>query len=243
MADDWITTREATELSGYRADYLRTLIRQGRVKGRKYFVIWQVERRSLLAYLREQEKRACTEKPIRANAAEKNVWEYIERHFSNLDRLGDELKAAQQDEFDRQEPKRVELENVEAMLADAERDAEKIARAMKDAEEGAVKRSLQRDEREVNARCDELTKRRDKLQAELGARLLTDERIARMVQYARDVREEMENPTFDDKRRYLQMLGAQAQVEHGRVWVSCVLNPAPREVGIECDLSILYTLQ
>ena len=57
MAEDWITTQEASELSGYRSDYLRTLIRQGRIKGRKYFVIWQVERRSLLAYLREQEQR------------------------------------------------------------------------------------------------------------------------------------------------------------------------------------------
>jgi len=57
MAEDWITTQEASELSGYRADYLRTLIRQGRIKGRKYFVIWQVERKSLFAYLREQEQR------------------------------------------------------------------------------------------------------------------------------------------------------------------------------------------
>ncbi len=57
MAEDWITTQKASELSGYRSDYLRTLIRQGRIKGRKYFVIWQVERRSLLAYLREQEQR------------------------------------------------------------------------------------------------------------------------------------------------------------------------------------------
>ena len=57
MAEDWITTQEASELSGYRSDYLRALIRQGRIKGRKYFVIWQVERKSLLAYLRGQEQR------------------------------------------------------------------------------------------------------------------------------------------------------------------------------------------
>lgn len=57
MANDWITTQEASDLSGYRADYLRALIRQGRIKGRKYFVIWEVERRSLTAYLQRQEKR------------------------------------------------------------------------------------------------------------------------------------------------------------------------------------------
>ncbi len=57
MADDWITTAEASELSGYNPEYIREMIRQGRIKGRKYFVIWQVSRSSMLAYLEEQEKR------------------------------------------------------------------------------------------------------------------------------------------------------------------------------------------
>lgn len=57
MADDWITTREAVKLSGYHPVTLRSLIRNRRIKGRKYFVVWQVSRNSLLSYLREQEKR------------------------------------------------------------------------------------------------------------------------------------------------------------------------------------------
>jgi hypothetical protein len=56
MADDWITTREAVRLSKFHPDHLRTLIRNGRIKGRKYFVVWQVSRGSLLKYLGEQEK-------------------------------------------------------------------------------------------------------------------------------------------------------------------------------------------
>jgi hypothetical protein len=55
MASDWITTREAVDLSGFHPDHLRTLIRSGKIKGRKYFVVWQVSRKSLLGYLREQE--------------------------------------------------------------------------------------------------------------------------------------------------------------------------------------------
>ncbi len=57
IADEWITTREAAQVSGYNPVHLRTLIRNGRIKGRKYFVVWQVSRQSLIAYLREQEKR------------------------------------------------------------------------------------------------------------------------------------------------------------------------------------------
>lgn len=57
MADDWISTREAVKLSGYHVEHLRKLIREGRIKGRKFMILWLVDRRSLLAYLREQAKR------------------------------------------------------------------------------------------------------------------------------------------------------------------------------------------
>ena len=57
MADDWITTQEAVKLSGYHQEHLRALIRQKRITARKYFVIWQVNRVSLLSYLREQSEK------------------------------------------------------------------------------------------------------------------------------------------------------------------------------------------
>ncbi len=56
MATEWITTQEAAELSGYHPDHLRRLIRAGVVKGQKFGIVWQVDRTSLLAYMREAEK-------------------------------------------------------------------------------------------------------------------------------------------------------------------------------------------
>ena len=57
MTDDWITTREAVEMSGYNPVHLRSLIREGKIKGRKYFVVWQVSKSSLLTYLKDQAER------------------------------------------------------------------------------------------------------------------------------------------------------------------------------------------
>jgi hypothetical protein len=54
MANDWITTPEAVKVSGYTADHLRTLIRQGRIKAKKVLVVWLVSRKSLDAYLKGQ---------------------------------------------------------------------------------------------------------------------------------------------------------------------------------------------
>jgi len=57
MAQDWITVQDAVNLSGYHADHVRKLIREDRIKGRKFVTVWQVSRTSLDAYLREQAKR------------------------------------------------------------------------------------------------------------------------------------------------------------------------------------------
>ncbi len=56
MTDDWITTAEAAELSGYHLDYIRILIRAEKVKARKFGIVWQVDRASLLAYTRKTAK-------------------------------------------------------------------------------------------------------------------------------------------------------------------------------------------
>ena len=56
MAEDWITTAEAAELSGYHVDHVRRLVLANKVKARKWGRDWQVSRTSLLAYVRKTEE-------------------------------------------------------------------------------------------------------------------------------------------------------------------------------------------
>lgn len=51
MTDDWITTKEAVELSNYHPDHLRELIREGKIEARKFGIVWQVSKKSLLDYI------------------------------------------------------------------------------------------------------------------------------------------------------------------------------------------------
>ena len=53
---EWITTAEAVKLSGYHAVHLRRLIHEGKIKARKFGIVWQVDRASLLAYARAADK-------------------------------------------------------------------------------------------------------------------------------------------------------------------------------------------
>ena len=48
---EWITAEEAAELSGYHVNYIRRLMRQQKVTGRKAGLMWWVDRDSMRAYL------------------------------------------------------------------------------------------------------------------------------------------------------------------------------------------------
>jgi excisionase family DNA binding protein len=56
MAEDWITTAEAADLSGYHVDHVRRLVLSGKIKAQKFGRDWQVSRKSLLDYVHEAEK-------------------------------------------------------------------------------------------------------------------------------------------------------------------------------------------
>jgi excisionase family DNA binding protein len=51
--NDWLTVQDAARLSGYRADHLRELIRNGKLEAQKFGPIWAVNRQSLLTYMNE----------------------------------------------------------------------------------------------------------------------------------------------------------------------------------------------
>ena len=50
---EWLTVNEAAKLSGYNAEYIRELIRQGRIKARKFSIVWMVDRKSLEGYVKK----------------------------------------------------------------------------------------------------------------------------------------------------------------------------------------------
>lgn len=56
MPENWITTKEAAEISGYHPKHIPRLIKLGKIEGRRFGQVWQVNRVSLLAYMRQVEK-------------------------------------------------------------------------------------------------------------------------------------------------------------------------------------------
>ena len=52
----WLTVNEAAEISGYHPEYVRQLIRDGKVTAKKFSIVWMVSKESLLEYVKCQEK-------------------------------------------------------------------------------------------------------------------------------------------------------------------------------------------
>lgn len=56
MPEEYITTAEASQLSGYHKEYLRWLIRNGYINARKWGREWMVDRKSLSEYISKEKK-------------------------------------------------------------------------------------------------------------------------------------------------------------------------------------------
>lgn len=53
--EEWLTVQEAAGISGYHEVHIRRLLGSGKINARKFSVVWQVNRESLLAYLDQME--------------------------------------------------------------------------------------------------------------------------------------------------------------------------------------------
>ena len=54
--DEWISVSDAAKLSGYNKEHITRLIREEKIKAKKFATVWQVNRASLLAYTEKTEQ-------------------------------------------------------------------------------------------------------------------------------------------------------------------------------------------
>lgn len=175
------------------------------------------------------EERTCKARSVRADAIEVDVWESIVSLFANLDALEEHLRIAQQEELAAFDPKVEELTAVEAMVIQTEADALEIGLALRRAS-GLVAKSLEQNMNEVNLRYDALCRRRETLQSELSITRLTDNAIQELVEFAQDVFVGKENADFLTKRRNLEMLKVQVEVEQGHFKINCLAGQITGEI-------------
>jgi hypothetical protein len=122
-----------------------------------------------------------------------------------------------------------------ALLRDTEKEAEEIACTTRKAK-GIIAAKLERQGEEVNKRYEALTRRKSELQEALAIEL-TENMIGNLLRFRETVALGLENPTFEDRRRWLEILRTTVTVTKGIAVVSCRLGGKP----FQYDLIALQT--
>ena len=166
-----------------------------------------------------QLEKPCREPAARCEAVEEKVWEYVYNVFSNRDKFEADLRRAQQSELDSLTPKQERLKIVNELMADRLKEADDLRAKVKQLGGGLVGQGLEKDVQEVERHYAELSKEHDELQAEIAARELTEEAVNSLEQFREDMVAGLDNPTFEDKRRALELLRAEVTVKQRQATV------------------------
>ena len=170
------------------------------------------------------EDRVCQE-PVHdviGRKVEAWVWEEILNVMTDPVKFERALREAQQAEFNALGPQRARLGVVVDLLKQCVSEAAEVAAALKHAR-GVVGAQLQAEIEQINQRYDDLTAEHDKLHAAVNARTLNDEDIAAALQFRDDTIAGLQNPSFDDMRRMLEMLQVKIIVKDGWVTLRCCI--------------------
>src|SRR5687768_2276060 len=152
----------------------------------------------------------------------------------------EKLRQAQANEAATMQPKQKELEPVIALLKETEKEADEIARATRKVK-GLVGERLQQQADEVDRRYQALTRRTGEIEESLAVEL-TENTIGNLLQFREAVALGLENPTFEDRRRWLEILQTRVTITNGMAVIICRLGGKPLEYNLfEKETSISLT--
>ena len=150
------------------------------------------------------------DKHTRCDTIEEAVWKWMLAILTDEDDFEERLREAQELERKAEQPKRERLSLVDRLLEECESDAKELLPKLATVREGGIMaRTIQEEIDALEKRHAALTQERDNLLADLDTETLSDTDIAATLQFREDVMMGMQNPTFEDKRRVLELLQVQ----------------------------------
>ncbi|MBI4772004.1 MAG: hypothetical protein HY784_16710 [Chloroflexi bacterium] len=154
------------------------------------------------------------------------VWQWVKEIMQHPDHLADGLRGEQAEAERANSALRERLAIIDDRLADTQRQLEQLLDLYLSG--GFPKEILTERRARLEKDGADLTRERAELSAHLQAVLLTDEQIAEIESYCAEVREGLDNATFEDKRRYFELLDVRGKlaVENGEkvVYARCRLG-------------------
>jgi site-specific DNA recombinase len=166
-------------------------------------------------------KYSCKEPLVPGQVIEPLVWAYVMELITSPGRFEERLRLAQAKELENTKPRRKEAEHILALIQQTENEADDVARALTRAQ-GLISSRLEQQAIEVDRRYKALTQRQIELQESLGFEM-TDNMIENLMEFRKIVADGLANPTFEDKRRWLEILQIEVVVMNKQAVITCRL--------------------
>jgi len=176
-------------------------------------------------------KSGCQEPLVLGRIIEPVTWAYVMELITSPEKFGERLRQAQAEEMQNSQPKQKDLEHVIALIEQAEKEADDIARAMTRTH-GLIAARLEQQAFEVDRRYKALQDRQAELQEALQFEM-TDRMIENLMQFREIVAAGLTNPTFEDKRRWLEILQVGVTVTNRQAVITCRLPHDPLIIDLE----------
>lgn len=166
----------------------------------------------------------CPQKKIRGDYLEAYVWDYVLSLWNDKDRYEQALHKAQEIEKQAAQPKRERLDMINNLLAECVVESEKLSTALTQVPaDGLLSQTIKKNIHELEGRYSGLIKERTETEQALNSQQLTDEDIANAMRLREDILIGMQNPTFEQMRRYLEFLRVKIVVNGTEGKVRCIV--------------------
>ena len=130
------------------------------------------------------------------------------------------------------EPKEGELEHVSALIAQTEKEADDIGRALTKSK-GVISQRLEIYAQEIDRRYTALVAKQQELESAVKALILTEPNIVNILEFRIAIEKGLANPTFGDRRLWLEILGTEVLINDGWATITCRLPVKPYVVPLK----------
>ena len=141
---------------------------------------------------------------------EQAVWDTVKDQLLDPDTLREEIQRQRDESAVENERKIKRLDAIQSAIAEADRKLGMLLDAYLNG--GFAKTVIDQRKNELMTQRDDLEKEAQRVRDELKSAIITEDEENELLEFAEEIRVRLENPTFEQKRRVLELLDLRIDV-------------------------------
>lgn len=165
-------------------------------------------------------------KSMRGERLEETIWQWVKDLLQHPERMMAGLRSSQEEAAQAASSLRERLDMIDVQIAETDKQLERLLDLYLRGE--FPKELLTERKVRLETTLSDLRRERGELSSHLSTTFLSDEQVAEIEAFCAEVREGLDEATFEDKRRYFELLNLHATlaIENGEkvVYLKCLIG-------------------